>query len=89
MDSQNTKNRPKYEMIEEALLERIHAGDFSFDEAFCTEKMLSEQYEVSRIPPSVPSKIWNSRAFCTGNAVSEVLFRGIFRRMTMRRMHRR
>ena len=49
MDSQNTKNRPKYEMIEEALLERIHAGDFSFDEAFCTEKMLSEQYEVSRI----------------------------------------
>ena len=41
MDSQNTKNRPKYEMIEEALLERIHTGDFSFDEAFCTEKMLS------------------------------------------------
>ena len=48
MDSQNTKNRPKYEMIKEALLERIHTGDFSFDEAFCTEKMLSEQYEVSR-----------------------------------------
>ena len=49
MDSQNTKSRPKYKIIEEALLERIHAGNFSLDEAFCTEKMLSEQYEVSRI----------------------------------------
>jgi len=36
-------------MIKETLLARIHAGDFSFDESFCTEKMLSEQYHVSRI----------------------------------------
>ncbi len=49
MDSQTRKTKPKYETIKEALFERIHAGDFSFDEAFCTEKMLSEQYEVSRI----------------------------------------
>ena len=36
-------------MIKETLLARIHAGDFSFDESFCTEKMLSEQHHVSRI----------------------------------------
>ena len=41
MDSQTRKTKPKYEIIKEALLARIHAGDFSFDESFCTEKMLS------------------------------------------------
>ena len=49
MDSQTRKTKPKYEMIKETLLARIHAGDFSFDESFCTEKMLSEQHHVSRI----------------------------------------
>lgn len=49
MDSQTRKTKPKYEIIKEALLARIHAGDFSFDESFCTEKMLSEQHHVSRI----------------------------------------
>ena len=49
MDSQTRKTKPKYEIIKEALLARIHAGDFSFDESFCTEKMLSDQYHVSRI----------------------------------------
>lgn len=49
MDSQTRKTKPKYEIIKEALLARIHAGDFSFNESFCTEKMLSEQYHVSRI----------------------------------------
>ena len=38
MDSQTRKTKPKYEIIKEALLARIHAGDFSFDESFCTEK---------------------------------------------------
>ena len=39
----------QYEIIKEALLERIRTGQFSSDAVFCTEKMLSEQYEVSRI----------------------------------------
>ena len=88
MDSQTRKTKPKYEIIKEALLARIHAGDFSFDESFCTEKMLSEQYHVSR-PQSVPSRIWNSRGFCTGSAVSEALFREAFHRTAKQLIRRK
>lgn len=49
MDSQTRKTKPKYEIIKEALLARIHAGDFSFDESLLHRKMLSEQHHVSRI----------------------------------------
>ena len=49
MDRNKRITKPKYEIIKEALLERIRTGQFSSDAVFCTEKMLSEQYEVSRI----------------------------------------
>ena len=49
MDSQTRKTKPKYEMIKETLLARIHAGDFSFDESriwnsrgFCTGSAVLE-----------------------------------------------
>lgn len=45
----NVSNKPKYETITEDLLARIHNNDFSYDTVFCTEKLLSEQYSVSRI----------------------------------------
>lgn len=45
----NVSNKPKYETITEDLLARIHNNDFSYDTVFCTEKLLSEQYNVSRI----------------------------------------
>lgn len=45
----STVNKPKYETIMEELLARIHNNDFSYDTAFCTEKQLSTQYNVSRI----------------------------------------
>lgn len=45
----NTSSKPKYETIMEDLLIRIHNNDFSYDTAFCTEKQLSTQYNVSRI----------------------------------------
>lgn len=44
-----TPAKPKYETIMEDLLARIHNNDFSYDTVFCTEKLLSEQYSVSRI----------------------------------------
>lgn len=49
MDRNKRITKPKYEIIKEALLERIRTGQFSSDAVFCTKKMLSEQYEVSRI----------------------------------------
>ncbi|MBD5455333.1 MAG: GntR family transcriptional regulator [Lachnospiraceae bacterium] len=42
-------NKPKYEVIKEELLDRIRNNDFSHDKVFCTEKLLSEQYQVSNI----------------------------------------
>lgn len=36
-------------MIMEDLLSRIHNNAFSYDDVFCTEKLLSDQYNVSRI----------------------------------------
>lgn len=41
--------KPKYELIKDELIERIRNNDFAHDKVFCTEKMLSEQYEVSNI----------------------------------------
>lgn len=38
-----------YEMIIEDLLAQIRANDFSYDMPICTEKQLSEKYNVSRI----------------------------------------
>ena len=49
MDRNKRITKPKNEIIKEALSERIRTGQFSSDAVFCTEKMLSEQYEVSRI----------------------------------------
>lgn len=46
---QNSSNKPKYETIMEDLLARIHNNDFSYDAVFCTEKQLSDLYDVSRI----------------------------------------
>ena len=45
----NQNSKPKYEVIMEDLLAKIHSKDFSYDTVFCTEKQLSEQYKVSRI----------------------------------------
>ena len=87
MDSQTRKTKPKYEIIKEALLARIHAGDFSFDESFCTEKMLSEQHHVSRI--TAKRAIWNSRGFCTGSEVSEALFLEAFHRTAKQPIRRK
>ena len=89
MDSQTRKTKPKYEIIKEALLARIHAGDFSFDESFCTEKMLSEQHHVSRITAKRAIEIWNSRGFCTGSEVSEALFLEAFHRSAKQPMRRK
>ena len=89
MDSQTRKTKPKYEMIKETLLARIHAGDFSFDESFCTEKMLSEQHHVSRITAKRAMRIWNSRGFCTGSAVLEALFREVFHRTAKQPIRRK
>lgn len=41
--------KPKYELIMEDLMERINSKDFSYDQPICTEKQISEQYNVSRI----------------------------------------
>ena len=41
--------KPKYEIIMDEILSQIKDGDFSYDTALCTEKMLSEKYDVSRI----------------------------------------
>ena len=38
-----------YELIIEDLQNRIRSGDFSYEEPFCTEKQLSQTYQVSRI----------------------------------------
>lgn len=42
-------SKPKYEIIMDEILEQIKNGKFSYDTALCTEKMLSEKYDVSRI----------------------------------------
>lgn len=44
-------NQPKllYQMIIDDILTRIKLNQFSYDKPICTEKSLSEQYEVSRI----------------------------------------
>ena len=83
MDSQTRKTKPKYEMIKETLLARIHAGDFSFDESFCTETT------SAGLPQSVLSRIWNSRGFCTGSAVLEALFREVFHRTAKQPIRRK
>lgn len=41
--------KPKYEIIKDDILARILKNDFSYSEPLCTEKQLSEQYQVSRI----------------------------------------
>ena len=38
MDRNKRITKPKYEIIKEALLERIRTGQFSSDAVFCTEK---------------------------------------------------
>lgn len=89
MDSQTRKTKPKYEMIKETLLARIHAGDFSFDESFCTEKCCRSNTTSAGLPQSVLSRIWNSRGFCTGNVVSEALFREAFHRSAKQPIRRK
>lgn len=42
-------SKPKYEIIKDDILARILKNDFSYSEPLCTEKQLSEQYQVSRI----------------------------------------
>lgn len=46
---QDISSKPKYEIIMEDILARIHNNDFSYDTVLCTEKQLSEKYNVSRI----------------------------------------
>ena len=46
---QENSNKPKYEIIKEDILAQIRKNDFSYSEPLCTEKQLSEQYQVSRI----------------------------------------
>jgi len=41
--------KPKYELIMEDLLAQIRSEDFSYDQPICTEKQISEKYNVSRI----------------------------------------
>ena len=89
MDSQTRKTKPKYEIIKEALLARIHAGDFSFDESFCTEKCCRSNTTSAGLPQSVLSRIWNSRGFCTGSEVSEALFLEAFHRSAKQPMRRK
>lgn len=43
------QDKPKYEVIKDDILNRIRSNRFSYEEVFCTEKQLSEQYQVSRI----------------------------------------
>lgn len=45
----NQTVKPKYEIITEDILARIHNNDFTYNTVLCTEKQLSEQYNVSRI----------------------------------------
>lgn len=47
--NQTNTDKPKYEIIMDDILARIHNNDFSYDTVLCTEKQLSEQYNVSRI----------------------------------------
>lgn len=47
--NQSISNKPKYETITEELLTKIRNNAYSYDQVFCTEKQLSEQYSVSRI----------------------------------------
>lgn len=47
--NQSNITKPKYEIIMDDILNRIHNNDFSYDTVLCTEKQLSEQYHVSRI----------------------------------------
>lgn len=46
---QGNSSKPKYERIKEDILAQIRKNDFSYSEPLCTEKQLSEQYQVSRI----------------------------------------
>lgn len=46
---QEEYKKPKYEVITDDILTRIRNNDFSYDTVLCTEKQLSEQYNVSRI----------------------------------------
>ena len=48
MKTTNTQ-KPKYEIIMDDILSKIKNNDFSYDTVLCTEKQLSEQYQVSRI----------------------------------------
>ncbi len=41
--------KPKYELIMEDLMVQINSKDFSYDQPICTEKQISEKYNVSRI----------------------------------------
>ena len=82
MDSQTRKTKPKYEMIKETLLARIHAGDFSFDESFCTEKMLSEQHHVSRITAKRAIEDLEQQGL-------EALFREVFHRTAKQPIRRK
>jgi sugar-binding transcriptional regulator, gntR family len=43
------QEKPKYEIIKGDILARIRNNNFSYDEVLCTEKQLSEEYQVSRI----------------------------------------
>ena len=43
------QDKPKYQLIYEDLMADIRNGNFSYEEVFCTEKQLSEKYDVSRI----------------------------------------
>lgn len=43
------QEKPKYEVIKDDILAQIRNNNFSYDEVLCTEKQLSEQYQVSRI----------------------------------------
>lgn len=47
--NQSNLGKPKYEIIKNDILARIRKNDFSYSEVLCTEKQLSEQYQVSRI----------------------------------------
>lgn len=43
------RNKPKYQTIMDDLIAQIERQEFSYAKPLCTEKMLSEQYGVSRI----------------------------------------
>lgn len=46
---ENTKSKSLYQMIVDDLIVKIQSNDFSYDKPLCTEKSLSEKYQVSRI----------------------------------------